>query len=264
MPPTDAPDEAGRSAESANQSSALTVLNTLEFIGGARSRRLAEVIAHLGRPKSTVLRLLETLVRSGFVRRIGPGEYGVTVKLWRLGCQAVIRDEAEPLILAAIRKMAIETAESSIYAIYEDGHSVFVQKIDSPQPVAASVTIGSRAPAYATATGKSMLAYQPEAEIERVLRAATACTKFTVTDRDALLRQLQAVREQRIAYSVGEWREDIAGAAAPVFNRHDEVIGAIGISCPRTRVEERIDVLGAIVGETAGELSRSLGAHRFG
>ncbi|MGF7163157.1 DNA-binding IclR family transcriptional regulator [Rhodoligotrophos appendicifer] len=238
----------------------MTVLSTLDYLGGARSRRLPEIITFLGRPKSTVLRLLETLVRSGFARRVGPGEYSVTVKLWRLGCQAINETDLKALILPAIRKMSMETEESGLYAVYEDGYSVFVEKIDSPQPVAASVTIGSRAPAYATATGKSMLAYQSTEEIERVLRAAQVCSPRTVIDYANLQIQLALVRERRLAFSSGEWREDIAGAAAPVFNRFGDVIGAIGISCPRSRMDQRMESLGRIVHTTAQELSASLGA----
>ncbi|OFW44653.1 MAG: hypothetical protein A3J29_19295 [Acidobacteria bacterium RIFCSPLOWO2_12_FULL_67_14b] len=151
--------------------------------------------------------------------------------------------------------MAIDTGESGLFAIYENGHAVYVDKADSPQPVATSVSIGSRSPAYATATGKALLAYQPAAEIERVIGQACACMPRTLTGRRVLLAELERVRERRLAYSVGEWHEEIAGAPAPVFGHSGEVVGAVGISCPRARVEERIEVLGAIVQSAAKELS---------
>lgn len=253
-------DEGDVKEEAGNLSSAMTILQALEYIGGDRSRRLSDIVLHLGRPKSTVLRLLDTLVRAGFVKRIAPGEYGVTIKLWRLGTHALDGRMLESLILPAIKKMTIDTGESGLYAIYENGFSVFVEKVDSPQPVAASVAIGARAPAFATATGKSMLAFQTPDEIERVLRSATVCTKYTITDYDKLQRQLAEVRSKRIAFSFGEWREDIAGAAAPVFDRHDQIVGAIGISCPRGRVEQRLKSLGEIVRSAAIELSGAFGA----
>lgn len=250
----------GDEEETGNQSSAATVLQTLEFIGGDESRRLAEIVAHLGRPKSTVLRLIDTLVRSGYVRRISPGEYGVTIKLWRLARHAVDSRTLDSLVRPAIEQMAIDTAESGLYGIYEKGSVVFVEKVDSRQPVAASVAVGERAPAYATATGKSLLAYQSPEEIERVLSTATVFTPHTITDHDELQRQLAAVRSDGIAYSYGEWHPDIAGAAAPVFDRYGKVVGAIGISCPRSRVEQRLGPLGEIVRATAVELSASFGA----
>lgn len=242
------------------QSSATTVLATLEFVGGAPTRKLGEIIDHLGRPKSTVLRLLDTLVKSGFVRRVGPGEYGTTLKLWRLGCQALHELETGTLIHPALKRMSFETGESGLYAVYDNGYSVFVEKIDSIQPVAASVAIGARAPAYATATGKSLLAHQSAEEIERVLKSVVSHTARTITDYDALQAELATVRNEGLALSYGEWREEIAGAASPVFNRYGEVVGAVGISCPLSRVEERLTELGKTVMATASELSLRFGA----
>ena len=241
-------------------SSAATVLSVFEFVGGEKSRPLPDIIRHLRRPKSTVLRLLDTLVRSGFIRRVAPGEYAVTLKAWRVGSQALASLDLQTTIDPVVRSVARQTGESALFAVYEDGHAVYVDKADSSMPVASFVKIGTRAPAYATATGKTLLAHQPEAEVERVLKNLRRCTPTTITNAGALRRALEDIREQKLAFSNGEWREEVAGAAAPVFDRSGALVGAVGVTCPRNRAQERLQNLGAIVRSVAGDLSERLGA----
>ncbi len=237
-----------------------TVLATLEFVGSDRKRTLSEVIKYLRRPKSTVLRVLDTLVRSGFVHRVAAGEYAVTLKAWRVGSQALAGIDLDSRIVPVVRRIAQETGEAALFAIYEDGFAVYVEKADSTQPVATFVSIGTRAPAHATATGKVLLAFQTEEEITRVIGKAKPCTPYTHVDRNALRRELADIRHTHLSLSLGEWREEVAGVGAPVFDRGGRVVGALGITCPRNRAEERLEFLGQLVRKVARETSIGLGA----
>ena len=71
------------------QSSIAKALGILEYVGLNGRTSLAEISAHTGLPRSTLLRLVATLVDLGFLRRTDRGEYGVALKLWRIGCTAV-------------------------------------------------------------------------------------------------------------------------------------------------------------------------------
>src|SRR5690606_39898152 len=97
-----------------------------------------------------------------------------------------------------------------------------IDKIDSPQPLLAYSTIGGRAPAYAVATGKALLAYQAPDYLEHYAQAIQKHTPQTHASLLVLKEELAEVSRVGYAINQGEWREGIGGVAAPVFNGRSE------------------------------------------
>lgn len=241
-------------------SSIAKALLVLECVGLAERRTLTEIAHEVRLPKSTLLRLLHVLIARGFLRRTAHGEYAVSLKLWRIGVSALdsgaINDEVLPLLRALVGR----TGETAHYAAYEDGSSVYIEKVDGLHPIRSYTAVGGRSPAYATATGKALLAWRDEAEIAEIGRTAQRFTDATVAGTDAVLREAARTRRQGYAINRGEWRASVWGIAAPVFNRRAKVIAAVGISGPRERVEPNIVPFAAAVCETAKQLSTALAA----
>ena len=241
-------------------SSVAKALLVLECVGLSERRTLTEIAKEVGLPKSTLLRLIHALIAQGFLLRTAHGEYAVSLKMWQIGCNALnpeaIRDEVIPLL----RGLVDRTGETAHYAAYEDGCSVYIEKVDGLHPIRSYTAVGGRSPAYATATGKALLAWRDEREIAEIGRSARRWTEATKTGADEVLRD--AAETRRVGYAVnrGEWRASVWGIGAPVFDRHAKVIAAVGISGPRERVEPNIDAFAEVVGAAAKELSRRMGA----
>ena len=241
-------------------SSIAKALGIIEFVGSAGRRSFAEINAHTGLPRSTLLRLLATLVDLEFLRRTGHGEYGIALKLWRIGCTAVDFEHVRDAIIPTLRQVVTMTSETTLYAVYDAGRAVYVEKVEGLHPIRAYASVGSHSPAYATATGKSLLAWQDEAEIRRVASEAVPYTSATLTSTEELLRQAAEVRRLGFAVNRGEWRADVWGVAAPIFGRGHELVAALGVTGPSDRIEAQIDPMSAIVCEAASNLSISYGA----
>ncbi|MEO9136791.1 MAG: IclR family transcriptional regulator [Casimicrobiaceae bacterium] len=247
-------------ADAPRMSSVAKALRVLECIGLSERRTLTEIAKEVGLPKSTLLRLIHALVAQRFVRRTAHGEYAVSLKMWQIGCNALnseaIRDEVIPLL----RGLVDRTGETAHYAAYEDGCSIYIEKVDGLHPIRSYTAVGGRSPAYATATGKALLAWRDEREIAEVGRSARRWTDATSAGADEVLRAAAETRRAGYAINRGEWRASVWGIGAPVFDRHRKVIAAVGISGPRERVEPNIDAFAEAVGAVARELSRGLGA----
>ncbi|MGH8801774.1 MAG: IclR family transcriptional regulator [Casimicrobiaceae bacterium] len=241
-------------------SSVAKALYVLECVGLSGRRTLTEIAKDVDLPKSTLLRLIHVLIASGFLRRTAHGEYAVSLKMWQIGCNAfnaeAIRDEVLPLLRGLVER----TGETAHYAAYEDGSSVYVEKVDGLHPIRSYTAVGGRSPAYATATGKALLAWRDEREIAEVGRQAQRWTEATSAGADEVLRAAAETRRQGYAINRGEWRAAVWGIAAPVFDLHGRAISAVGISGPRERVEPNVDAFADAVGAAARELSRRLGA----
>jgi DNA-binding IclR family transcriptional regulator len=248
----------GSKVEAPRVTSVAKALHVLERVGLSDRATLTGIARELQLPRSTLLRLIHVLVASGFLRRTAHGEYAVSLKTWRIGCAALdsgaIRDEVLPLL----HRLVERTGETAHYAAYEDGSSVYLEKVDGLHPIRSYTAVGGRSPAYATATGKALLAWRDEREIAEMGRTSQRFTAATTCGADDVLREAAKTRKRGYAVNRGEWRASVWGVAAPVFNRHAKVIAAVGISGPRERVEPNIVPFAKAVCETAKRLSTSL------
>ncbi len=113
------------------------------------------------------------------------------------------------------RSLADKTGETVHLSVFIENVVVYIDKIDSPQPVRAYSQIGKSAPAYCVATGKVLLAFQSEGVIARVCESLEQHTSRTITDPEELQRELARIRQLGYAINRGEWREGSAAWALP-------------------------------------------------
>jgi DNA-binding IclR family transcriptional regulator len=145
-------------------------------------------------------------------------------------------------------------------SILDGAEVVYVDKIDSPEPVRAYSRIGGRSPAFAVATGKAMLAWQSPEYVAAVAERIERFTTRTVADAEELRQELARIRVQGFAVNKGEWRDTVCGLAAPIRDASGLVIAAVGISGPAERLKpKRLKELVAPVVEAAAVISASLG-----
>jgi IclR family transcriptional regulator, KDG regulon repressor len=218
----------------------LAILEALAVHGTPRG--VTELAQELDLAKSRVHRLLQTLIRSGYVRQDeATSRYECTLKVWELGSFVMERIDVRPAARSCLEALAERSGETALLSVLDGFEVLYVDKIDSPHPVRVSSLIGSRAPSYCVASGKAMLAYAPEAVLEKVFASMKQHTSRTLVSPDALRRELQAVRECGYALNWSEWREGVAGVAAPILDARRGAVAAIAIAGPVERIN--LDVL---------------------
>ena len=217
---------------------------------------------HMDMPKSGVHRLLQVLRTLGWVRQTAAGEYECTLKLWELGQRLANRVDLRSAAAAAMRELAAQTRETILLSILDGTEVLYVDVIDSPQPVRAHTQAGDRAPAFCMATGKAMLAYAPPAVIDKIVENFEVFTPLTITTREQLEKELERVRRKGFAFNRGEWGGGVRGIAAPIFDSRGEPIAAISVGAPGERMPETVmRNVAPLVIEAARNISRELG-HR--
>ncbi|MSP97077.1 MAG: IclR family transcriptional regulator [Betaproteobacteria bacterium] len=199
--------------------------------------RVGEMSLAIGAAKSTISRIARTLESQAYlVRSRQKDGFRLGIRMWELGNLA-IHDKSEfaQRVLPYLEDLLAKLGQSVQAAILDGTDVVYVQKVDASHSLRTYIPLGARFPTYCTATGKALLAYQPPASIDRVVRSGLkSFTKRSVTTAAALRAELESVRKRGYAMTRGEWRGDIGGVAAPVFDRTGQVIGAIGVTMPLT------------------------------
>lgn len=220
---------------------------------------------------SNAHRSLKTLVALGYARQTSDAKYVPSLRLFELGSQVVDALDIRQVAQQAMARLAESTQETIHLVARDDSQVVYLDKIDSPQPVAAYSKIGGRAPAQCVASGKALLANTlPQSNdlalawLQKTVPELQAYTRTSHTRHAELLTDLLQVRSQGYAINRGEWREDVCGLGAPIFDGRGQAIGALGISLPTIRsTPERLRELAAQLRAAAASASALLG-HRPG
>ena len=110
------------------------------------------------------------------------------------------------------------------------------------------------------ATGKAMLAVQDEAVIEGLSERLFPFTATTMRSMDEVRETFAAIRRDGVAYNRGDWREDVYGAATPIWDASGRIVASIGISGPASRLSTgRLEELSGDVLAAGRRASRLLG-----
>lgn len=217
-------------------------LRLLETLAASdQPRGVTDLASELKFTKSNVHRLLATLQQQGYVRQIPPHSlYELTTKIWELGNSVIQRMDLLKVAHPAMVKLAEITGETIHLSVLENMDVIYVDKIESEHHVRAHTSIGARAPSYTVATGKAMLAQMPDSYLDRFPASLERYTDTTRTSLEELKKDIELVRQQ--GYAVvphGEWREGIAAVACAIIGRSGELVGAIGMSGPDSRIKRK-------------------------
>jgi IclR family KDG regulon transcriptional repressor len=240
---------------------ALSILES--FTLDHQERGVTEISKSLSLNKSTVYGLLATLERRNYVEKNAEnGKYRLGLKLLDLG--TIKRESLELVIVATpfLQDLVDRFQETVHLAIYDAGEVVYVDKKESRNALMnINSYVGKRNPVYCTGVGKCLLAYQPTAEVERIIaKGFRAYTPSTITDPARFREELDLIRQGGYAFDREEFERGLVCVAAPVRNHHGQVIASVSISAPTIRIDED-RLLGLIkpMLDTALSISRNLG-----
>src|SRR5690606_23154277 len=112
-------------------------------------RTIDELAALVGLTRSNAHRTLQTLVHAGYVIKDEQGGgYRGTIRLFELGARQLAQLDVRKEAITAMRMLADKTGETVHLSVLDDFDVVYIDKIDSLQPIRAYSIVGGRAPAY--------------------------------------------------------------------------------------------------------------------
>ncbi len=222
--------------------------------------RVNELARRIGVNASTASRLLATLEQARIVEREHGGPYRLGLRLVELSDRVLAQLDVRQLARPWLSWLVRETGETATLSVPGESEAITVDFVPSAFSVASMARLGRPSIPHATAAGKVMLAFGDRDELGEGGEALVAYTVRTVTDREALARELEAVRDAGIAEAIGEREPDLNALAAPVLGRRGELIAILGVQGPAARLpagkrRSMHDPLRA----AATEVSRSLG-----
>lgn len=235
-----------------------TVFQVLEEVAAAQPVGVSELARSLDLPKSTIQRALVSLHELGWVEQEpgGTRRWIVATKLLVLASRAGgldLRERAMPVM----RELSALTDENVHLSVRSGRGVAIIEKLDSSKTVRLFDPLGVVAPIHASSTGKAILAWSDEDDVDQFLaESLERYTGRTVVDEDALREELRTIRQLGYAVNRGEWRDEVRGVAAPILDAQGRARAAISVAVPAARLpERRIPALGRLVADTVSRLS---------
>jgi DNA-binding IclR family transcriptional regulator len=203
---------------------------------------LAQLHARTKIYKSTLLRLMASLLRFGYLRQCEDGRYMIGAASLRLAGQYQRSLQPAEMIMPVLRRLVNSTEESASFNVREGNLRVCLYRIDSPQGVRDHVRVGDCLELHRGSGGKVLLAFsgEPGKAYDEIRRSVT-CT------------------------STGERYADTAAVACPVFSATG-LAGSLTVSGPSSRFDAKtVRRFEKLLLDSAVELSHALGGetHTF-
>jgi IclR family KDG regulon transcriptional repressor len=224
---------------------------------------VTELAGRVGADKSTVHRLLTTLVRSGFVEQDTMTRlYRPTSKLVWMGSRLLARIDVRNHAVPYLNELARRTGFASHLVVLAQGHALYIGQERSPSTITVDIPLGGVAPAYCTAVGKVLLADLPPSGRLPYLADLRRHTDKTIVDLDALDLELALVRERGYAVDDEEFHLGVRCVAAPIRDHGGRATAAIGVSGPASDLPiEAVPAVVRTVLAVAEKISSRLGHH---
>jgi DNA-binding IclR family transcriptional regulator len=225
-------------------------LRVLDLLALRGSLQLSELARELGLAKSTLHRICSILLERGWVVRDREGRFDLGIRALRLGS----RSEELPIVVG-FRSVAAgfltRHDETIALAVLDGDESLFVAIEETSHPVRLVTHVGRSTPAFASASGRVVLAAAPPETVAALFggRPLVTPTGRRLNGVPELLEILEAVRAQGYAENHEETAVGLYAASVPVVNGRGVVLAALTSLVPTSRLtgQRRAAIVGDLV-----------------
>ncbi|OCZ64724.1 IclR family transcriptional regulator [Achromobacter xylosoxidans] len=258
--------EAGEPQDAARS---LRVLLVLDYLARAQHPpTLAQLAQRLDMPKSTLMRLLASMQRAGFVAATPtengyvPGPQATALALSTLRASAFTR-----ACRAVLAQLVGKLGETCNLTAPDGDQVIYMERVETAEPLRLFFAVGSHVPMHCTASGKLFLASMNRLERGRVLARLplTRNTPRTLTDPARLEDELGRLATRGIGIDNEEFVRGMSAVAVPVRDAQDRVVAAVACHAPTARLmlDDLLRAVPVLQG-AAQSMSAVLAEHRPG
>jgi len=209
------------------------------FTADSEELTLSQIAAAAELDPGTTFRMLNTLVDLGYVSRLPESRrFALTLKVLDLGFHAIARTDLRSIVRPILRGLVSETHEAASFAVLQGADVLYLERVRAGiTRLGVDIRVGTTVPAAQTAVGRAILAFLPEAEVERIaqLQPLMPFIMKPQADEQRLSDTLEHIRENGYVLTDSLFTEGLRILAVPVLDIDGYPVGAISIAAPAVR-----------------------------
>jgi len=194
--------------------------------------------------KPTAYRLLSSLEECGFLRKVKTNNqdarYRLGLKLLDLGSLVAEQFELREIALPFMRQLSADVNEVVHLVILDKDEAVYIEKVETNHAIRLYTRVGKRSELYIGSGPKLLLAFLPQKEQQIFMENMdfSKLTEYTIGNKEDLLQELENIKMHGFAFSRSEQDIGTVGISYPIYNYKKEVIAALNVSGPESRINE--------------------------
>ncbi len=238
--------------------SIIKAFDVLESLIEHEKLGVSELSRITGLGKSTTHRILNTLKYLNYVEQdTETGNYFVSVKMFTLGNKLAINLPIKRIARPHLEKLFEKTNETINLGILDKQSVVYLDKIQSKEPLRIELNIGHEVPLYCSAMGKSIIAFNKDIQLEDM--EYKHYTENTVTSNEELNAQLKEIRKKGYSLDDEEYIKGLICIAVPILDLEGKAVASVSVSLPAARLDEdKKEYYVSILKEATSKISKDL------
>ena len=204
----------------------LDILELLAEIDGGLTQ--AEIAKRLGRSPNEFYRMLDRLVRRGYVTRIDGDRYSLTLKLFGLAQSHAPVRRLVSFATPFMRELAEETRQANQLAVFDRGSVVVVAQFEAPGYWGISIRVGSHISLYDTGSGHVLMAFRPQQERLMMINEYSRSNEHPTVAKEFFDR-LDQIRERGYEMMPSAQTAGVYNLSAPILGPEGRAIAALTI-----------------------------------
>lgn len=224
---------------------------------------ITELSRRVNLNKSTTYRIVQALrARNYLNQHHETNKYCLGHKIVRLASSFLNQNKLRELARTYLEELSKKTSQTIQLAVLEGDKVVYVDQVEGTDIFQVRLRIGDWGPLHCTAAGKSILAFLPDEEVEKIFEKAKfiSLTHKTITSMSQLRNDLRKIRRVGFSFSDQEYDRNLRAIGAPIIGMGSKVIGALALVAPYHRIKvKEVSRFGNMVRETGLKISLVMG-----
>jgi DNA-binding IclR family transcriptional regulator len=235
-------------------------LDVLEALAAEPHRlTLQEIANRLKRSPNELFRMLDVLVRRGYLTRDADSAYVLTLRLFELGQRHPLVDRLLDVAMPYMRELARATGQSNHLCVHHDARLVVLARAEPPEPMSCLVRQGAHFAFHDDrASARVITAFQTGPRHDLYV-GELAGGKVAPARRRALVKRLEAIRTRGYETGPSDTLSGVLDICFPIFDQFG-VVAALNVVYLKQR-DARVTVAQArnVLEQTSTAISRAIG-----
>lgn len=218
---------------------ALDIMDILFREGTNEGLGISDLSRKLGIGKSTIHRILDTLVAYGYIEKADEStRYRLGWKLFEIGNVVPRQRNLNNFDTKILQELCNKYQETVNLGVRVDSDVVTISKIEPDASLMANLQVGKREALHATAMGKVLISEMTKSQLIETFgeNELKSYTPKTITSIDELVVELEKVRNQGYSIDDEEFCLGLSCIAMPVRDYKNQIVAAISVSGPSIRL----------------------------
>lgn len=238
-------------------------LDVLSAFSPERPRMtLSEIARKTGLPKSTVVRILFTLVETGYMGfQSSDGTFAPGPKAMTLGLTVIGSMDLVSLATPYLESLSARTGRTVNIGVRDDLSVIYCARVGAHQLLTLNIQVGSRLPLHNTAIGRALISFSAPEERDALLSRLAAEPESRASAAE-IQRELEATLARGFVVTDRILSHSVRAIAAPIWKRGNTLAAAINVAflAEAITVEEIVESTAPALLDAAASISLLLGA----